>query len=112
MTAMRPAPRRVRQPAVEAEAEVLDDVIQRIDQALPNIHRMASAAESPNRLSKAQFARAKIVFQDMKDDPLLNEKGDDICLESKKKKKKKTIHRASGIKINGHINGQHPQKGA
>ena len=110
MTAMRPAPRRARQPVVEEEAEVLDDVIQRIDQALPSIHRMASAAEPSDHMSKAQIARAKIIFQDMKNDPLLNEKGDDICL--KPKKKKKAIHRASGIKINGHINGQHPQKGA
>jgi hypothetical protein len=98
---MRPAPKRVS--GQEVEEPMLDDIIQRIDQSLPIIHKKVAnggSSETPtNRLSPVQFRKAKAVFQDMKDDPLLNEEGDDICLLSKKAKKARK--RALGSKING-----------
>ena len=98
MTAMRPAPK-TSKTKVEMETDELDAVIDRIDQSLPIILKKAANGEisnaSPSRLSVAQFARAQAVFRDMRDDPLLNESGDDICL--KKKKKKKSM-----------ANGKHP----
>ena len=97
MTAMRPAPK----PASSQEVEepVLDDIIQRIDQSLPIIHKQVADSESETpttRLSREQAIRAQAVFQDMRDNPILNEEGDDICL--KKKKKKKRVRR-----VNGHL---------
>jgi hypothetical protein len=98
VTAMRPAPRRsipalVKPPAPE-DPDVLDDVIQRIEQALPSVHKLAAeggSSDTPTKhLSKAQCDRAHAVFQDMKDNPLLNEEGDDICLKKKKKRVRRT----------------------
>jgi hypothetical protein len=99
VTAMRPAPKP--SDVQEAEEPVLDEVIQRIDASLPIIHQKAASGgseETPTgRLSKAQFARARATFQDMRDDPLLNEEGDDICLKKKKKRRK----------VNSKVNGSH-----
>jgi len=93
---MRPAPKPVS--SQEVEEPVLDDVIQRIDQSLPIIHKRIADGEPEKpttRLSREQAVRAQAVFQDMKDNPILNEEGDDICL---KKKKKKRVRR-----VNGHL---------
>ena len=74
---------------------MLDEVIQRIDASLPIIHKKAASdgsSDTPTtRLSQAQFVRAQATFQDMCDDPLLNEEGNDICL-----KKKKKVRRVNG----------------
>jgi hypothetical protein len=100
-----PAPaRRSQSLEVEEEAAVLDEVIEQIDQSLPILHRMAAEGESADtpttgRLSKAQFDRARAVFQDMQEDPLLTDEGDDIRLKSKKSAVNGAIDR---------INGKHP----
>ena len=88
MTAMRPAPKHARSfqvSEVEEEAAVLDDVIQRIDASLPIIHQKCerdSAKPPTDRLPRAALA----VFQDMQEDPLLNDAGTDICLCTKRQK--------------------------
>ena len=85
MTAMRPANRQTKAPESE-EVTVLDDVIEQIDQSLPLAYeRCKRVAKKPptDRLPREALA----VFQDMREDPLLNKAGDDICLCTKKQKR-------------------------
>jgi len=92
MTAMRPAPKHARSlqvSEVEEKATVIDNVIdgviQQIDASLLLIHQKCergSIKPPTDRLPRAALA----VFQDMQEDPLLNEAGTDICLCTKKQK--------------------------
>jgi len=65
------------------EEATLDEVIEKIDQHLPALHRRANGAvhKKPptDRLSK----KARDVFKGMCDDPLLTDDGDDIRLVTK-----------------------------
>lgn len=79
---------------------MIDRIIARIDRSLPLIHEKAASSESadtPTRnMSKAEFKRAQAVFQDMSENPILNDAGDDIRVAPKKKQPPT------------HINGKHP----
>jgi len=95
---------------VDEEADlVLDDIIAQIDETLPTIIRKAkvngSQKLSSRRLSREQFERAKAEFEAMRDDPLLTDAGDDICLNSRKKSRKRPVSRKVA---SPHKNGKHP----
>jgi hypothetical protein len=83
----RPIPCRKRVVEVEAveEETVLDEVIQKIDESLPAIHRMVAVRKkqsrrrtATDRLAPEEARRAQAAFQEMKDNPLLTDSGDDI----------------------------------
>lgn len=85
-----------------SEERVIDDAIDKIEQTLPLLKYMAEAettgasghADTPNpsrRLSAAQFRHAQEVFAGMREDPLLNEAGTDICVCSKDKKRRRRM---------------------
>lgn len=64
---------------------MLDDVIQKIDESLPAIHRMCRIEKKQKKTpasrlppDKARLAKAR--FQEMREDPLLNEEGTDVKL--------------------------------
>ena len=70
---------------VTDEVTVLDEVIERIDQSLPAIHRMCAIRKkqsrrkaTTDRLLPEQAKHVKAAFREMVDDPLLTESGDDI----------------------------------
>ena len=62
----------------EEEEVVLDDVIQQINKTLPLVYRNCEANEGrpTDRINRKSLK----IFRAMRDDPLLNEEGDDICL--------------------------------
>lgn len=83
MVPMQPAPRR---PTVEEVA--LDEVIERIDQSLPVIHRMCRVQKkqkkSPtDRLPAKQEAQRRL--KELSEDPILTDSGDDIAAEPLRK---------------------------
>ena len=82
------------------EARVLDDIIERIDDVLPHLHARAANGHAPSKsptrgLSRVKFKRSQSMFQDMRDDPLLNDTGDDIRLEPEEIIKVTPKHRSA-----------------
>lgn len=67
---------------IEKEQGMLDEVIERIDRSLPIIHQHVSDA---NKKKPPTSKKAKRIFRTMCDDPLLNERGDDIRISPQKK---------------------------
>jgi len=68
---------------------MLDDVIEQIDQTLPLVYEKCErdrAKPSTDRLSRADLK----AFQRLKEDPILNEEGTDICVCTHDDKKNKT----------------------
>lgn len=68
---------------------VLDEIIERIDASLPEVHRLATEVD---QLRKLKCERTKKAFRDLQESPILNDAKDDICFE------------ADGA---SHINGKH-----
>lgn len=61
------------------ETTMLDEVIERIDQTLPVLHQQVSNGRKP-----PTSKRAKRIFKEMCEDPLLTDDGADIRLAPKK----------------------------
>lgn len=79
MVPVAPLPKK---PEAEVEAE-LDTVIDRIDACLPAIHARARRSQQSGDTPSAAFHPKRIMqtqarFQQMADDPLLTESGEDI----------------------------------
>lgn len=75
----------------QAADKALDEVIAKFDETLPALRKMASSKKqkkATDRLPADKAEQAKAVFQDMCEDSLLTEKGDDICLCAKGQRKK------------------------
>lgn len=60
--------------------KALDQAIAKVGEKLPALRKMGAAKKQKIASDRLSADKTKRAFQDMCDDPLLNEKGDDICL--------------------------------